>query len=172
MTDVFEPPTGFATMSLRYAYRWLAALLLVGAGCSDKTTNYTPSVSDAESTLRQSLDAWKAGLPAGEIAGTTPLIFVTDASRKPGQVLANYRILGETRRIQGETRGPSGRTFVVVLNLQNPEEELRVQYIVVGIDPLWVFRQEDYELLTRWDHLMKTEETKSNPEPPTKPATE
>jgi hypothetical protein len=153
-------------MSQCIACRWLAALLfLVGAGCGDKTPDYTPSVVDAELALERSLDAWKEGLPPGEIAGTSPLIFVTDASRKLGQVLANYRILGEAH-------GTSGRTFVVVLNLQNPDEELRTQYIVVGIDPLWVFRQEDYELLTRWDHLMKPEETKDNPNPPTNPVTE
>jgi hypothetical protein len=148
-------------MSKRLASACLAALMLVSVGCKgDKTPDYTPSADDAESALRRSLDAWKDGLPAGEIAGTTPLIFVTDASRKEGQVLSDYRILGETK-------GPSGRTFVVVLNLSNPDEEQRTQYIVVGIDPLWVFRQEDYELLTHWDHLMPTDESKSQSEPPT-----
>jgi hypothetical protein len=158
---VFELPLEFTTMSQRFACLWFAALMLVGAGCSDKTPNYTPSVADAESALKQGLDAWKAGLPSGEVAGTTPLVFVTDNGRKPDQVLADYRILGEAK-------GPSGRTFVVVLNLQNPDEELKTQYIVVGIDPLWVFRQEDYELLTHWDHLMPPEEKTNKSEPPTK----
>jgi hypothetical protein len=151
-------------MNKGFACRWLAALMLAGIGCSDKTPDYTPSAQDAEQALRQSLNAWKAGESAGEVVGTSPLIFVTDASRKPGQVLADYRILGETRC-------PSGRTFVVVLDLQNPDEELRTQYIVVGIDPLWVFRQEDYELLNHWDHLMPPDENKDNPKPPTNPAT-
>lgn len=149
-------------MSQRVALWWLCALMLPGLGCSDKTPNYTPSATDAESALRQTFDAWKDGLPAGEIPGTTPLIHVTDASRKPGQVLADYQILGETK-------GPSGRTFVVVLKLQNPDEEIRTQYIVVGIDPLWVFRQEDYDLLTHWDHLMPSDENKTQSEPPTNP---
>jgi hypothetical protein len=150
-------------MTKRYPYAWLVVLSAAIVGCGDKTPDYTPSAQDAESALRQSLDAWKAGEPAGEVAGTSPLIFVTDASRKAGQVLSDYRILGETR-------GSSGRTFVVVLNLTNPDEELRTQYIVVGIDPLWVFRQEDYELLTHWDHLMPPEENKDNPETPAKTA--
>ncbi len=125
----------------------LFALLWILPGCADKTRSYTPSLSTAEQALKQGLEAWQAGQPAGEIAGSQPLIQVVDVGRKPGQTLSGYRILGETR-------GPSGRTFAVVLKLANPEEELKTQYIVVGIDPLWVFRQSDYELLSHWDHHM------------------
>lgn len=116
-------------------------------GCGDRTPNYTPSVSVAEAAVRRALDAWQAGESPGEIPNTQPVIHVVDVGRKPGQTLGGYRVLGETR-------GPSGRTFAVTLNLLNPPEDLKTQYIVVGIDPLWVFRQEDYELLSHWDHHM------------------
>jgi len=116
-------------------------------GCGDRTPNYTPSASVAEAAVRRALDAWQAGEAAGELPHTQPVIHVVDVGRKPGQTLAGYRLLGETR-------GPSGRTFAVTLNLVNPLEDLKTQYIVVGIDPLWVFRQEDYELLSHWDHHM------------------
>lgn len=125
----------------------LLPLLLVFAGCGDQSRNYTPSVSIAEGALQKGLDAWIAGKPPGEIPEMKPAVHVIDAGRKPNQTLTSYRILGETR-------GPSGRTFAVVLKLANPDEELKTQYIVVGIDPLWVFRQEDYELLSHWDHHM------------------
>lgn len=117
------------------------------SGCGTKTPNYTPSLATAEEAIRQGLDAWKNGKPAGEVPGTKPMIYVTDTGRKPDQTLQSYQILGETR-------GSTGRTFAVTLQLTNPAEEIRTRYLVVGIDPLWVFRQEDYELLTHWDHRM------------------
>lgn len=135
---------------------WLRSLLmllfLLGiAGCGQTAKNYTPSVSVAEAALHKGLDAWVAGKPPGEIPEMSPAVHVIDAGRKPNQTLTSYRILGETR-------GPSGRTFAVVLTLANPDEELKAQYIVVGIDPLWVFRQEDYELLSHWDHHMPADQ--------------
>jgi hypothetical protein len=130
----------------------LAVGVWTACGCADKTPNYTPSFPVAETALRQALEAWKAGEPAGEIPQTQPVVHVVDVGRKPGQMLEGYRILGETR-------AASGRTFAVTLNLANPAEEVKTQYIVVGIDPLWVFRQEDYELLSHWDHHMPPEES-------------
>ena len=55
----FAFPTDFATMRQPFACRWLAALLVISAGCGDKTPDYTPSAADAESALRQSLETWK-----------------------------------------------------------------------------------------------------------------
>jgi hypothetical protein len=141
------------------AFGWwsiLSVMVLIASGCGDKTRNYTPSVSTAQAALKQGLDAWQAGKPSGEIPETQPAIQVVDAGRKPGQTLVGYRILGETR-------GQSGRTFAVTLKLANPNEELKTQYIVVGIDPLWVFRQADYELLSHWDHHMPATEDQDPP---------
>jgi hypothetical protein len=50
----------------------------------------------------------------------------------------------------GETTGEAGRTFVVNVHLKNPDAQEKVKYIVIGINPLWVFRQEDYETLAQW----------------------
>lgn len=130
----------------------LLAMLISLAGCGrDKTPNYTPSPAAALSAVERGLEAWKAGQAAGQVEGTSPVIHVTDAGRKPGQTLDDYKILGETR-------GSAGRTYAVVLHLKNPDEQVKTQYIVVGIDPLWVFRQEDYELLMHWDHHMPAPE--------------
>lgn len=128
--------------------------LLVAAaicGCVDHASKYTPSAAAAEAALRCALDAWKAGQPVGPVPDTKPVIHVTDGGRKTGQTLERYEVLGETR-------GTAGRTFVVQLHLANPEERLKARYVLVGIDPLWVFRQEDYELLMHWDHHMPAEE--------------
>lgn len=140
-------------------------LLLALAGCSRQNEDYIPSRVIAEAALTTALEYWQAGKPAGEVPGTKPVVYATDSSRKEGQLLRSFRILGETS-------GGSGRTYAVVLELDNPPEVIKTQYIVVGIDPLWVFRQEDYELLMHWDHYMpdavtpdSATSTLSNPEP-------
>ncbi len=136
-------------------YVILAAMYLIAfsnlTGCARKALDYTPSLAVAESAVRSGLETWKSGQPPGEVAGTSPVIHVTDAGRKPGQVLDDFQILGEVR-------GSAGRTIAVTLHLSNPSEVIKTRYIVVGIDPLWVFRQEDYELLMHWDHHMPTTE--------------
>lgn len=123
------------------------ATMLAVWGCGKKTPDYTPSLTSAEDAVRRCMDAWKAGHNAAEVPGTDPAICISDVGRKPGQRLESYRILGETR-------GSTGRTIAVTLNLVNPAEEVKARYIVVGINPLLVFRQEDYDLLMHWDHRM------------------
>jgi hypothetical protein len=94
------------------------------------------------------MEAWKKGEPAGLVAGTKqPAIHVIDSHRTPGQNLSQYEILGEVP-------GNAPRCFAVKAYLSAPEKEERLRYIVVGIDPLWVFRQEDYDLLSHWSHPM------------------
>ena len=68
--------------------------------------------------------------------------------------------------------GPLGavdnvRPFAVRLLLDTPAETITTRYLVVGQDPLWVFRQEDYELILHWEHKMTDEERGSSPESPT-----
>lgn len=116
-------------------------------GCHDRTNDFKPGTELAKTALIRALEDWQAGKPAGEIAGSKPLIHVSDTSRKPKQALDRFKILGETP-------GRSGRTFAVELSLKHPDEHFKTEYIVVGIDPLWVFRREDFELLMHWDHRM------------------
>ena len=52
-----------------------------------------------------------------------------------------------------ESDGP--RVFTVKLTLVNPGEEVKARYVVMGLDPLWVIRNEDFEMLAHWDHPMK-----------------
>lgn len=156
---------GFVGMLWMFWGRWrmgtrsgiIAAAALALAGCTDPQKNYTPSMNVAEDAVRRALEAWKAGEPAGALPDTKPVIHVTDGGRKPGQKLESYAILGETS-------GTAGRTYAVTLHLSEPEVEVKTKYIVVGIDPLWVFRQEDYELLMHWDHHMPEKSVDQPPE--------
>ena len=107
---------------------------------------YVPSAARAQEALDLVLAAWKNGEPAGPLAFNSAAITiqVADSTRRPGQRLVDYELLGE---VSGE--GP--RTFVVRLKLDNPSAEREVRYYLVGIDPLWVFRQDDYDALIHWD---------------------
>lgn len=146
------------TVDFQLLLRIVPVLLILGiAGCGKKSPDYTPSFDTAVDALRHGLERWKAGDPPGEVPGTHPLVHVTDGGRKPGQTLKSFQILGEAR-------GVSGRTIAVTLQLENPAEEVKARYIVIGIDPLLIFRQEDFDLLMHWDHHMPaTKVTESDP---------
>ena len=133
----------------------LRVLLLVvcfmpcGCGRLDRSSQFIPSVSIAESAVRAGMEAWKNGEPVGLVQGVAkPSVHVVDSHRKAGQKISSYEILGEVP-------GNAPRCFAVKANLSGSETIERLRYIVVGIDPLWVFRQEDYDLLSHWEHPME-----------------
>jgi hypothetical protein len=119
----------------------LALALLTAAGCSRGDARYTPSEDTARRALEAALDAWKGGQARpGPVEGTTPPVQVVDSRWRTGQRLAGYEVLGE----EPSTGGP--RVFSVRLTMQGKAPEATVRYYVVGKDPLWVFRDEDYQL--------------------------
>lgn len=119
------------------------------AACGRTTSGYdryVPGAAQSEEALGEVLAAWQRGEPVGPLELKSPpvKIEVADSTRRPGQRLVGYELLGE---VSGE--GP--RTFIVRLKLDNPSEEQEVRYYLVGADPLWVFRQEDYDAVVHWD---------------------
>jgi hypothetical protein len=125
----------------------LAGLMIPGCRPNRSATDFIPSEALAQASVRAALEAWKNGSRRGELTGTKPLVFVTDEGRSVGQKLVGYEILGEVA-------SDAGRRLAVRLELEQPRETVRTEYIVVGIDPIWVFRREDYEFLMHWDHHM------------------
>jgi hypothetical protein len=133
----------FQVMSL------VACLFLCGCGESDRSSQFIPSVTVAESAVKAGMEAWKKGEPVGLVQGVNkPSVHVVDSHRKPGQQIDSFEILGEVP-------GNAPRCFAVKAKLSSSETTERLRYIVVGIDPLWVFRQEDYDLLSHWEHPME-----------------
>jgi hypothetical protein len=113
--------------------------LLLVAGCSPggKVEDFTPPADNARQALVAALDHWKAGNKPGTLPGTAPAVEVLDSKWKAGQKLTAYEILGE------DPAGAGPRTFKVRLTpAQGAPVEVR--YMVVGIDPLWVYRDEDF----------------------------
>jgi hypothetical protein len=125
-------------------------------GCSQKPDpqRFVPAPEVARQAVESVLSSWKEGQPVGLIADTTPQVHITDSHRKQGQKLNAYRILGEVP-------GNAPRCFAVKLTYSHPTAEERARFVVLGIDPLWVFRHEDLDFLSHWDHPM--EENKKSP---------
>lgn len=135
----------------------LIVCLLTVAGCRGRTNaDYVPPPDSARRALVLVLDSWNRGEPPGPI-GAAPTVEVGDAHRKLGQKLVSYEVLGELP-------SSDGRRFAVRLKLDNPAAEETVNYLVIGIDPLWVFRDEDFTMATHWEHNMPPDAaTKAKP---------
>lgn len=115
-----------------------------GCGRDESPARYVPATNTARQAVEAALADWQEGKPPGEISRLTPIAHVIDTHRKPGQTLKSFEILGESP-------AEGLRCFAVVVKLDSPVAEERLRYYVLGIDPLWVFRQEDYDMITRWD---------------------
>jgi len=123
------------------------------SGCADRSGDferYIPESGTAREALEAALNEWRDGQPPGDIKGSSPAVQIVDTHRRADQRLQQFEILGEVG-------GDAGRCFSVRLTLVNPSEEQKVRFIVIGISPLWVFREEDFTMLTHWDHPMAGE---------------
>lgn len=134
----------------------LAALLALTAGCN-RTAGYErfiPAEDRARESLEKALTGWQRGRDGGAVEGTSaPVVQFVDSHHKPGQRLRSFAVLGLAP-------GDGPRVFTVKLTLENPAEELKARYVVLGLDPLWVIRQEDFDMLAHWDHPMPSADGK------------
>jgi len=136
-----------------------AAAIVCGCAREPQTDDrFIPSPNLARAALEAALVDWSEGLPAGQIDRLAVTVRVIDSQRKKGQTLDAFEILGESP-------GLAGRCFAVHLTLSEPAGDERARYLVIGIDPLLVFRHEDYEMLSHWDHPMQAD-------PPGEPETD
>lgn len=119
-------------------------------GCRPRAKDadrFVPAPGVAKAAVTGALERWKRGEAVNTGAESKPAVRVIDDQRKPGQRLARFEVIGEVA-------SESGRTFAIRLSLENPDEELIVRYLVIGIDPLLVYRKEDYDMLMHWTHRM------------------
>lgn len=124
----------------------LSVVSALVAGCSQSSTaRYTPSPTVAKEALTAALEAWRQGQDSRQIKSYSVPIQVADSLRRPEQKLKAFEILGEVSE-------EGGRIFQVKLQMEQPNAEEKVQFVVVGIDPLWVIRRHDYDMLTHWEH--------------------
>ena len=122
---------------------WPDYLLLAGAGCKKGPGSYVPSSGKARQALEVALNAWKGGQKPGRLTTMTPPVEVIDARWKAGDRLASFEVLQEE-----ESDGSKPRWFTVRLKLEHPASEQTVRYAVLGNDPLWVYREADFQKLS------------------------
>jgi hypothetical protein len=117
----------------------LACLLLSVGGCGGGPSqkDYLPAEERARAALESALGAWQNGQPIGQVAGAGSTVQVVDSQWKAGRRLAGYQI------VNAEMENVPPR-FTVKLQVQGAAEQ-EVRYLVVGIDPLWVYREDDYQ---------------------------
>jgi hypothetical protein len=113
--------------------------LLATAGCgSGGNERYIPPEQTSRQALETALTAWQNGKPPGPVADGKPAIQAVDSKWQAGQKLGKWEIVGE--------EAGSGPTFFSVrLTLKGSPKQQVVRYVVVGRDPLWVYREDDYK---------------------------
>jgi hypothetical protein len=122
---------------------------------------YIPPPEAARGAVTLVMDGWRKGLTPDQTVGKAPEVHVVDKHRLPDQHLAQYEILGEVT-------AENARAFAVRVVFEGSDEPQVVRYIVVGTDPMWVFRQEDYEMISHWMHKMDEPSDRAG-EPAAKP---
>jgi hypothetical protein len=122
----------------------LIACLLAGlVGCGgDGTEQYVQSADTARDALELALSTWKSGqtLQQLTLSGDTK-VDVYDARWRDGQALESFTILEELP-------GDPHPKFKVEIKLKDALAAEENTYIVVGIGPISVFRDEDYAAAT------------------------
>lgn len=113
-------------------------LVLACSGCGNGAAA-VPTNDAARTALDSALAAWTKGAKPGEVPGSEPPIVVHDSLWGRGRQLASFEILKEEEGAAAEKR------FLVRLALSKPEQTEEVQYHVLGVSPLMVFRDEDYQ---------------------------
>lgn len=131
---------------MRLAFVCLTTILVASGtvGCTRKSSaDFTPSTNNARTALESALNSWKEGKSPGVVAGTSkPVVQIEDSEWKSGQRLSAYEIVGDEAPV-----GIGPRVFSVRITTSD-EQKRDVKYMVVGIDPLLIYRDMDYDKLT------------------------
>ncbi len=123
--------------------RLLTVLTLISLGVGflgcrgNATDRFIPTNATARKAIETALSTWKEGAKHGPITSVTPNLNVFDARWQAGSRLEEFQILEEVT-------GKQHPQFKVKLKVQGKPEET-IEYLVVGIDPLLVFRDADYK---------------------------
>lgn len=137
---------------------WIFALLVAATpGCGIVTSSgsaghpITPDRATAQRALEQALTAWVENRADPLSLAQVPIHFV-DHDHRVGHRLAAFQILGAT----SDGRFP---TLTVRLDWKPepdapPQEPEVVEYLVAGVEPIWVFRHDELQMLMHWDHPM------------------
>jgi hypothetical protein len=119
-----------------------AGLLALLSGCGGNSHDeYLPGASQAREAVEAALAEWKSGKPHETVRTLDTPIDMFDARWRDGQKLESFEI---TEELPANPH-PS---FKVRMRFAGSLQDEESTYLVMGIDPLLVFRSEDYERAT------------------------
>jgi hypothetical protein len=124
----------------------ISALLFTIAlsGCGS-TSAPLSSADQARKSLEAGLEAWKAGRPASSLTEGKPAVDFVDFQWKGGAKLAAYSIVSDRAE-------PDAHTFAVELTTADGKAPKQVEYKAIGIDPIHILRDEDYNRTLNMDN--------------------
>ena len=71
------------------------------------------------------------------------------------------------RQMLGTGNGQEGKAFKTFLMVRDrffkDREQSKDRFVVVGKEPLWVLRHEDYDMMAHWEHAMDGDAAKAAP---------
>ncbi len=126
-------------------YRQLLPIALVGSilcllpGCGTGHARFTPGEDEARDALEHALSAWRDGQAA-------PPAHVVESAWRNGQQIEKFEILREQDGDDGT------KVFSVRLSTKKPKGDREIVYVVHGRDPIWVYREEDYNRMLQMDN--------------------
>src|ERR1700756_4412416 len=117
----------------------IAACIPFLSGCKKPSdVKFDPNPQRARYAVEVALDKWKSGQEPGRIDAESLEFEVVDSRWNDGAKLSQYEITSEDKTQDGHHR------FSVKMTTSEQSGEV-VRYIVVGKNPLWVYREEDYK---------------------------
>lgn len=134
-------------MSWRWILCGLAGAAAVGCARPADSSRYVPGPSEARAALAAGLDDWRETDPPYPPSRELKGVVFADKQRQPDDRLSSFAIVGESEV-------ENARQFTVRLQIAGQDAPRLVRYNVLGRDPIWVFRLEDYEMISHWEHPM------------------
>jgi hypothetical protein len=140
--------------AIRSRGRFLGWVLLCAAatGCGgwqdpDRSPPYLPAWPEARAAVETALSGWRDGTPNHSPSGAPGSVMFLDKQRLPAQKLGSFAILSQSEV-------DNVRQFTVRLQIEGETSPRLVRYNVLGRNPAWVFRLEDFESICHWEHPM------------------
>jgi hypothetical protein len=146
-------PVGYRlalTLAVISVAGWLAGLV---SGCGNPSRAHAPGAATARKALEDSLVAWRDGAKPDRLAAATPPVHPVDFQWQAGQALANFQILADEPDAGDATKRFSVRLELRPVRGAKPAAgETTTHYVVLGRDPVWVYREDDYLRLLNMDN--------------------